>query len=123
LHVVFRKGHQTKIIPVQFFVAEAHTSYNILLGRPSLNTWSAVDYPGIDSQVAVHKLSIFREARYVSQKKRKLGEERRLATNVEVAKLLEDGFIVEAHYTTWLANVVLVKNPVANGECVLVIPT
>jgi len=194
LHTVFRDGAQTKTIPIRFLVVDAPTSYNVLLGRPSLNTlgvvvstphlamkfpslsddiltihgdqqlacecymaslrpqlpilqtnhierppdsdialsgndvdprvgqdarlepveetillelpngraiklgtilqpeqrdiltptlinntnlfaWSATDLPGIDPQVASHKLSIYKEARYVSQKKCKLGEE------------------------------------------------
>jgi len=64
--------------------------------------------------VASYKLSIYKEAQYVSQKKCKLGEERRLATKAEADKLLHAGFIKEAHYTTWLSNVVLVKK--ANGK-------
>jgi len=64
--------------------------------------------------VASHKLSIYKEAQYVSQKKCKLGEERRLAAMAEADKLLSAGFIEEAHYTTWLSNVVLVKK--ANGK-------
>jgi len=64
--------------------------------------------------VASHKLSIYKEARYVSQKKRKLGEERWLAAKVEADKLLNTGFIEEAQYTTWLSNMVLVKK--ANGK-------
>jgi len=64
--------------------------------------------------VASHKLSIYKEARYVSQKKCKLGEERRQAAKVEADKLLSAGFIEEAQYTTWLSNVVLVKK--ANGK-------
>jgi len=233
LHTVFRKGTQTKTIPICFLIVDAPTSYNILLGRPSLNTlgavvstphlamkfpapsgdiltihcdqclarecymaslrpqlpiqqtnhierppgsrialsgedldprigrdvrlepvedttplelpnghsinlgtslnsderatitpilinnidlfaWSAVDLPGVNPQVASHKLSIYKEARYVSQKKRKLGEERRQAAKVEADKLLSVGFIEEAQYTTWLSNVVLVKK--ANGK-------
>jgi len=56
--------------------------------------------PSVDPQVVVHKLSVYKEAKYVSQKKRKLGEERRLATKAEADKLLDVGFIDEAHYTT-----------------------
>jgi len=233
LHTVFREGTQTKTIPIRFLIVDAPTSYNILLGRPSLNTlgvvvstphlamkfsspsgdiltihydqrlarecymaslrpqlpiqqtnhierplgsditlsgedldprvgrdvrlepveetsplelpnghsinlgtglnsderaiitpiltnntdlfaWSAADLPGVDPLVASHKLSIYKEARYVSQKKRKLGEERRLAAKVEADKLLNVGFIEEAQYTTWLSNVVLVNK--ANGK-------
>jgi len=64
--------------------------------------------------VASQKLSIYKEARYVSKKKRKLGEERCLAAKVEAEKLLKARFIEEAHYTTWLSNVVLVKK--SNGK-------
>jgi len=59
-------------------------------------------------------MSTFKDARPVAQKKRKLGEEKRIAARMEADKLLQAGFIKEAHYTTWLANVVLVKKP--NGK-------
>jgi len=62
----------------------------------------------VDPLVAFHKLSIYKEARYISQKKRKLGEERRLAAKAEADKLLSIGFIEIPHYTTRLSNVVLV---------------
>jgi len=68
----------------------------------------------VDPLVASHKLSIYKEARYVSQKKCRLGEERRLAAKAEANKLLNAGFIEEAQYTTWLSNVVLLKK--ANGK-------
>jgi len=42
LHTIFRKGNQSKTILVRFLVVEAHTSYNVLLGRPSLNTLGAI---------------------------------------------------------------------------------
>jgi len=42
LHTVFREGTQTKTIPIRFLIVDAPTSYNILLGRPSLNTLGAV---------------------------------------------------------------------------------
>jgi len=63
-----------------------------------LFAWSAADLPGVDPQVGSHKLSIY-----------KLGEERCLAAKAEADKLLSVVFIEEAHYTTWVSNVVLVK--------------
>ena len=42
LHNVFRDGAQTKTIPIRFLIIDAPTSYNVLLGRPSLNTLGAV---------------------------------------------------------------------------------
>jgi len=86
----------------------------VLVSNTDLFTWSAADLPGVDPLVASHKLSIYKEARYISQKKRKLGEERRLAAKAEADKLLSAGFIEEAQYTTWLSNIVLLKK--ANGK-------
>jgi len=86
----------------------------ILVSNTDLFAWSAPDLPGVDPLVAFHKLSIYKEARYISQKKCKLGEERHLAAKAEAGKLLSVGFIEEAQYTTWLSNVVLVKK--ANGK-------
>ena len=88
----------------------------ILVGNIDLFAWSAANLLGVDPQVASHKLSIYKEARYISQKKRKRGEERRLAAKGEADKLMSAGFIEKSHYTTWLSNVVLVKKA---AGCVL----
>ena len=80
-----------------------------LQDNTDLFTWLAVDLPNVDPQIVVRKLSIYREARYVSQKKRKLGDKQRLVAKAEAIKLFEVRFIVEAHYTTWIVNIVLVK--------------
>jgi len=42
LHTVFRDGAQTKTIPIRFLIVDATTSYNVLLGHPSLNTLGVV---------------------------------------------------------------------------------
>jgi len=70
--------------------------------------------PGVSPDVITHRLSIFKEARPISQKKRDLGNEKRLAAKEEAGKLLSAGFIREARYTTWLANVVMVTEPNGN---------
>jgi len=59
-------------------------------------------------------LSICREAKPITKKRRKLGAERRKTAFEETEKLLQDDFIQEAQYTTWLANVVFVKKE--NGK-------
>ena len=53
-------------------------------------------------------------ARLVSQKKRELGMQKQKATTQETAKLLKARFIKEIHFTTWLANVVMV--PKSSGK-------
>jgi len=88
----------------------------VLVDNTDLSAWSAADLPRVDPLVASHKLSIYKEARYLSQKKRKLGEERCLAAKAEADKLLGVGFIEEAQYTTWLSNVVLVKKANDKGR-------
>ena len=62
---------------------ERATITPILINNTDLFAWSDADLPGVDPQVASHKLSIYKEAHYVFQKKRKLGEERRLAARLK----------------------------------------
>ena len=47
--------------------------------------------------------------------------ERRRAIGEEIAKLLAAGFVKEVYHFDWLANLVLVKKRLKNGECVLII--
>jgi hypothetical protein len=70
--------------------------------------------PGIDKNIITHKLSISPGTKPISQKKRKVGEERRNTIIEEVTKLKEAGFITEIRYPLWMANVVMVKK--ANGK-------
>nr|KYP73029.1 Transposon Ty3-I Gag-Pol polyprotein [Cajanus cajan] len=86
----------------------------VILKNKDLFAWTPSDMPGVDPEVMCHKLSVCTEARPIAQRKRKMGTERKLAVETEVAKLLDAGFIREVHYTTWLANVVMVKK--SNGK-------
>uniref|UniRef100_A0A151UHE5 Retrovirus-related Pol polyprotein from transposon 17.6 n=1 Tax=Cajanus cajan TaxID=3821 RepID=A0A151UHE5_CAJCA len=70
--------------------------------------------PEIDPNFLCHWLSVCREAKPVAQHKRKMGEERKKEVEAETSKILEAGFIREIQYTTWLANVVMVKK--SNGK-------
>nr|KYP74093.1 Transposon Ty3-I Gag-Pol polyprotein [Cajanus cajan] len=65
--------------------------------------------PGIDPNLICHRLAIHKEAKPVAQRKRKVRGERRDAIIIETQKLMSTGFIREVRYTTWLANVVLIK--------------
>lgn len=87
---------------------------SILWHNRDLFAWTAADMPRIHPSVVAHKLALFKEARPVSQKNRRMGEEKRRAVEEEVGKLREAGFIREVTYTTWLANVVMVKK--SNGK-------
>ncbi|KAL5564790.1 hypothetical protein UlMin_027954 [Ulmus minor] len=76
--------------------------------------WSHEDMPGIDPNVIVHRLNIDPNFKPIKQKRRTFNAERYMAINTEVEKLLKAGFIEEANYPDWIANVVLVKK--ANGN-------
>jgi len=42
LFIKFRAGRTTRTVKIRYLIVDAHTSYNILLGRPSLNMLGAV---------------------------------------------------------------------------------
>ncbi|XP_057745745.1 uncharacterized protein LOC130963660 [Arachis stenosperma] len=82
---------------------------HFLQKNADLFAWTSGDMPGIDPSVITHKLAINPAARPVSQKKRNLGAEKRMASMAEAKKLIDANFIREIRFTTWLANVVMVK--------------
>ncbi|XP_072066956.1 uncharacterized protein [Arachis hypogaea] len=65
--------------------------------------------PGIDPNVICHRLTINPAVKPIAQKKRHLGTDKRAASLEETQKLLNAGFIKELRYSTWLANVVMVR--------------
>lgn len=79
-----------------------------------LFAWSAPNMPSIDPSFVCHRLNMDPQAKPVAQQRRKLGGDRREAIRDETKKPLDARFIREADYTTWLANVVLVKK--SNGK-------
>nr|KYP51979.1 Retrovirus-related Pol polyprotein from transposon 17.6 [Cajanus cajan] len=93
---------------------ERHEIGQVVRRNKDLFAWRPADMLGIDPNFLCHKLSVCREAKLVAQRKRKMGEERKKVVEADVSKLLEAGFIREIQYTTWLANVVMVKK--ANGK-------
>ncbi|KAL5538665.1 hypothetical protein UlMin_044967 [Ulmus minor] len=78
--------------------------------------WSHEDMPGIDPNIIVHRLNIDPNFKPIKQKRRTFNAERYMAINTEVDKLLKAGFIEEANYPDWIANVVLVKKAMGTGE-------
>nr|KYP68742.1 Transposon Ty3-G Gag-Pol polyprotein [Cajanus cajan] len=86
----------------------------LLTHNADLFAWTSADMPGIDPNFICHKLAIYKEAKPVSQRQRKLGGERHEAVKLETQKFLDARFIREIKYTTWLANVVMVKK--SNGN-------
>jgi len=90
---------------------EAEIMHAALKKNVDLFAWTSSDMPGVSPNIITHKLSVFKEARPISQKKRDYGDEKRLTVKAEAEKLLSTGFIREARYTTWLTNVIMVTKP------------
>ncbi|XP_057757888.1 uncharacterized protein LOC130976943 [Arachis stenosperma] len=93
---------------------EREALVTFLRENADLFAWTPADMPGIHPSVITHKLAINSGARPISQRKRNLGTEKRLACLAEVKKLIAANFIREIRFTTWLANVVMVKK--SNGK-------
>ncbi|XP_020230316.1 uncharacterized protein LOC109811091 [Cajanus cajan] len=93
--------HPTQVTYIGADIAKADRSTlcRVIMKNKDLFAWTLSDMPGIDPNVMCHKLSICTEARPVAQRKRKMGTDRKLAVETEVAKLLEAKFIREVHYT------------------------
>lgn len=86
----------------------------ILRRNADLFVWQPSNMSGIHPSIICHKLVICPQAKPVSQKKRKVGEEWRKTIREEIDKLLKSQFIRDIRYSTWLANVVMIKK--ANGK-------
>ncbi|XP_057417380.1 uncharacterized protein LOC130711680 [Lotus japonicus] len=86
----------------------------LLKNNLNLFAWTIKDVPGIDPSVISHHLSIQPGAKPVVQARRRMGEEKDKAVQIETQKLLDGKFIREVQYPTWLANVVMVRK--ANGK-------
>src|SRR3954453_12281438 len=70
--------------------------------------WKPSDMSGVPRELAEHYLNLNPCAKPVKQAIRCFGEKKRHAIGMEIAKLLEAGFIVEVIRTDWVANPVLV---------------
>src|SRR3954465_9449803 len=71
-------------------------------------TWKPSDMSGVLRELAEHYLNIKPGAKPVKQAIRRFGEKKCHAIGMEIAKLLEAGFIIEVIHTDWVANHVLV---------------
>ena len=94
---------------------EEQESYKALLYRNrDIFAWSYKEMPGLDADVAVHRLSINPTYRPIKQAPRRFHPDLDSKIVEEVDKLIAAGFIEEVQYPTWIANIVPVKKK--NGQ-------
>jgi hypothetical protein len=85
-----------------------------LRSNKDIFAWLSNDLGEVSIYIIVHKLDIDPKVRPKKQKLRKLAEDRVHATKAEVQRLLDAKVIREVQFTTWLANIVMVKKK--NGK-------
>ncbi|XP_057746490.1 uncharacterized protein LOC130965746 [Arachis stenosperma] len=86
----------------------------LLKQNRDLFAFTPADMPGISPDLMSHHLAVDPLAKPVAQRRRKMSPDRAAEVQKQVKALLEANFIRELPYTTWLANVVLVKK--TNGK-------
>src|SRR3954469_15765335 len=69
-------------------------------------TWNYEDMPGLDPQVAMHRLNIDLEKKQFKQLQWRFRPAMMDAIEAEVKKLIDSGFIGEEQHPDWVANVV-----------------
>jgi len=67
--------------------AEDEIMHATLKKNIDMFAWTSFDMLGVSSNIITHKLSVFKEARPIAQKKRDYGDEKRLAAKAEAEKL------------------------------------
>ncbi|XP_072054305.1 uncharacterized protein [Arachis hypogaea] len=86
----------------------------LLKQNRDLFAFTPTDMPGINPDLMSHHRAVDPQAKPVAQRRRKMSPDRAAEVKKQVKALLEANFIREIPYTTWLANVVLVRK--SNGK-------
>lgn len=119
----FGEERSVKTITIRYMVVNSLYSYNILLGRPAINklraivssihlkmkyptkeggvgenmgafAWSVGGMSGIDLDFMCHCLAVDSKAKPIVQRRRKLGEEKRLIVVQELERLRSSGHVI-----------------------------
>ena len=114
--IEFQPGKKDKTFRIGTTLAKDHKEGLIEVIREfqDVFAWNPADMPGVDPQVALHKLHADPAFKLVKQKKRNFNEEKQSVIRREVEKLVSPKAIREIQFPEWIVNVVLVKKP--NGD-------
>jgi hypothetical protein len=96
------------------FPKEENRLIEFLRSNKDVFTWTSNDLGEVSRDIIEHKLDINPNFRPKKQKLRKLVEDRIQVAKAEVQRLLDAKVIREVQFTTWLANIVMVKKK--NGK-------
>ncbi|KAK8649493.1 hypothetical protein V6N13_130222 [Hibiscus sabdariffa] len=93
-------------IGTTIFVKTRQSLIKLLHEYKDVFAWSYQDMPGLNENIAMHKLPIKQECRPVQQKLRRMKPEMLLKIRDEVKKQFDAGFLQAVTYSDWVANIV-----------------
>jgi len=93
---------------------EEEEYFKLLSEQKDVFARSYKEIPGLDPKVAVHHLSIKKGVAPKKQPQQRFRPELIPEIEKEVNKLIDDGFICEVKYSTWIANIIPVRKK--NGQ-------
>jgi hypothetical protein len=91
-----------------------------LFNNKDVFAWTTNDLYGVNRDVIEHSLNVDPSFRPRKQRLRKMSEDKAEGVWNEEKRLLSAGVIREVTYPEWLANTVIVRRLMGNGECVLI---
>ncbi|XP_057505438.1 uncharacterized protein LOC130788661 [Actinidia eriantha] len=111
LKKIYIDRHNEKyfVIGISLSKTEENSLIELLTKYLEVFAWTPYDMPGIDAEVACHRLNVDPRCRHVVQKGRRSSTQHVDAVIEEVEKLLDAGAIKEVHYSCWLSNPVVIK--------------
>jgi hypothetical protein len=71
--------------------------------------WSYEEIPGIDLDIVVHEIKTYPDAKLIWQRLLPIHPHKSTSINLEVEKILKDGFIYHVALTDWVSNLVPVN--------------
>ncbi|GAA0161262.1 hypothetical protein LIER_17621 [Lithospermum erythrorhizon] len=111
VEVPFNLAVEDRAFKIGMRLDDAHRKALILLiGEfEDVFVWGPEDMPGIDPEVAMHRLHVDSMSVPIKQRKRTFSDEKNMVIRTEVEALLKARVIHELQFPEWIANVVLVK--------------
>lgn len=107
------RPEETTFISAELDLQEQRTLLALLRKNHTNFAWNAQQMPGVDPEVACHKLAVDPSAKPIKQRLRKMNPRITPQIEEEVQKLLDAGFIRPSLYPKWVSNIVAV--PKRNG--------
>lgn len=105
---------QTSFIGAELPLGESESLITLLKNNKYVFAWSLRDMPGIDPDIACHRLNISEGFKPVRQKPRKMAPKRKAKVAEAIDRMLEARIIRPVKYPKWLENIVAV--PKKNGK-------